>query len=155
MVKKLDRIIYPPLEDHVGARLWRLSELWKKEFDEEMVSLGYTYFAEARSNLIRYIGPGGVPQSVIVARMKFSKQAVQQLLDGLVQDGVVERHPDPSDKRGKLIMLTQKGLQALHDANRVKRRIDRDYEKRIGPKKFAGLIQALEELAVSIVGDKK
>jgi DNA-binding MarR family transcriptional regulator len=118
------------------------------------VGLGHTYFGEARSNLIRYIGPSGVPQSVIVARMKLSKQAIQQLLDGLVEDGVVERHPDPSDKRGKLILLTQKGLQALHDANRVKRRIDRDYEKRIGPKKFANLVQSLEDLAVAITETK-
>ena len=149
MVKTLDKMTYPPVEDHIGSRLWRLSELWKQEFDAEMVGLGHTYFGEARSNLIRYIGPGGVPQSVIVARMKLSKQAVQQLLDGLVEDGVVERHPDPSDRRGKLIMLTQKGLQVLHDANRVKRRIDRDYEKCIGPKKFASLMQALEDLAVA------
>jgi DNA-binding MarR family transcriptional regulator len=154
MVKKLDKIAYPPREDHVGARLWRLSELWKKEFDAEMVGLGHSYFGEARSNLIRYIGPSGVPQSVIVARMKFSKQAVQQLLDGLVEDGVVERHPDPADKRGKLIMLTQKGLLALHDANRLKRRIERDYEKRVGPKKFSGLMQILEELAVAIAKKK-
>jgi DNA-binding MarR family transcriptional regulator len=154
MVKQLDKIPYPPVETHIGAQLWHMSELWKSRFDADMVALGHAYFAEARSNILRYLGPRGAPQSAIVARMGFSKQAVQQLLDDLVADGVVERKPDPADRRGKIIALTQKGLQTLHDANRVKKRIARDYEKLIGAKKLAALGEALEELASAIAARK-
>lgn len=150
MVKLLDELSYPPLEDHVGWRLWRLSELWKSQFVGAMVETGHTWFAEARGNVVRHLGPKGLPQSKLVLRMGLTKQAVQQLLDELVLDGIVERKPDPHDKRGKLIVLTQKGLRALHDANQIKKRIERDYEKLIGPRKFGVLMETLEELAAAL-----
>jgi DNA-binding MarR family transcriptional regulator len=146
MVKKLDKIPYPPLEDHIGVQLWRLSAKWKAQFDFEMVALGYSYFAEARSNVLRFVGPKGTPQSKIVRLMGLSKQAVQQLIDELVVDGVVEREADPADKRGKLIVLTQAGLAALHDANRVKRQIMQDYGKLLGARKLSDLTALLTEL---------
>ena len=150
MVKLLDDLSYPPLENHVGWRLWRLSEMWKSRFDSDMVEMGHRYFAEARGNVVRYLGPKGLPQSKLVVRMGLSKQAVQQLLDELAGDGIVERKSDPGDKRGKLIVLTQKGLRALHDANKIKNRIEKDYEKLIGLRKFAMLMETLEELAAAL-----
>ena len=150
MVKLLDELTYPPLDDHVGWRLWRLSEMWKSRFDSDMVEMGHGYFAEARGNVVRYLGPKGLPQSKLVLRMGLSKQAVQQLLDELVSDGIIERRPDPGDKRGKLIVLTQKGLHALHDANGIKKRIEMDYRKMIGPKRFAALMETLDELATAM-----
>ena len=115
-----------------------------------MVEIGHTWFAEARGNVVRHLGPKGLPQSKLVLRMGLTKQAVQQLLDELVVDGIVERKPDPNDKRGKLIVLTQKGLLALHDANKVKKRIERDYEKLIGSKKLSILMETLDELAAAL-----
>ncbi len=146
MVKKLDKLTYPPLEDHIGVQLWMLSEAWKAQFDAEMVALGYGYFAEARSNVLRFVGPRGTPQSKIVKLMGLSKQAVQQLIDELVAEGVVEREADPADKRGKLVVLTQAGLAALHDANRVKRQIMTEYGKLLGVRKLNELTSLLGEL---------
>jgi DNA-binding MarR family transcriptional regulator len=146
LVKKLDKLTYPPLEDHIGVQLWMLSEAWKAQFDAEMVALGYGYFAEARSNVLRFVGPRGTPQSKIVKLMGLSKQAVQQLIDELVAEGVVEREADPADKRGKLVVLTQAGLAALHDANRVKRQIMTEYGKLLGVRKLNELTSLLGEL---------
>jgi DNA-binding MarR family transcriptional regulator len=147
VVKKLDVLTYPSLEEHIGARLWMLSELWKARFDAEMVALGHSYFGEARSNVLRYVGPKGTSQSLIVKRMGHSKQAVQQLIDDLVEEGVVRRESDPSDKRGKLVVLTQRGLIAMHDANRVKKKIEQEYEKAIGTGKLRELSDVLDHLA--------
>jgi DNA-binding MarR family transcriptional regulator len=147
LVKKIDVLAYPPLENHIGVRLWTLSELWKAQFDAEMVAAGHPYFAEACSNVLRYVGPNGVTQATIVKRMQLSKQAVQQLIDDLVAYGVVKREADPADKRGKLVVLTQKGLRALHDANRTKGNIERHYEKKIGADRLKGLSELLDHLA--------
>lgn len=147
MVKQIDELKYPPLEQHVGARLWRLSEMWKRQFDQEMGALGYPYFAEARGNVLRFVGPKGVGQAVIVKRMGFSKQAVQQLIDELVNDGVVKRLPDPEDGRGNIVVLTQAGLSAMHHANVVKRKIEQKYVKLLGSTKLTHLNDILDELA--------
>jgi DNA-binding MarR family transcriptional regulator len=154
MVKLLDDLSYPPLEDHVGWRLWRLSELWKSQFEAAMVETGHPWFAEARGNVVRHLGPKGLEQSKLAARMGLTKQAVQQLLDELAVDGIIERKPDPADKRGKLIVLTQNGLRTLHDANRIKKRLERDYEKLIGSKKLGALMETLDELATALKNGK-
>ena len=154
MVKSLDDISYPPLEDHVGWRLWQVSEAWKKQFDAAMVERGHAWFGEARGQVVRHLGPKGLPQSSLVFHMGLTKQAVQQLLDDLVSDGVLARKPDPADKRSNLIVLTPLGLQALHDANKIKKRIEKDYENLLGTRKFAALMQGLGELAAALKARK-
>lgn len=150
MVKLLDDNSYPPLENHVGWRLWRLYALWESQFEKSMVEAGHPWFAEARGNVVRHLGPRGLPQSKLVTRMGLTKQAVQQLLDELADDGMIERKPDPEDKRGKLIVLTQEGLRAVHDAEKIKIRIEKDYERLIGPRKFEILTKKLDELAAAL-----
>jgi DNA-binding MarR family transcriptional regulator len=127
-----------------------MSEIWKQRFDAEMVALGHSYFGEARSNILRYVGPDGTTQAAIVKKMDLSKQAVQQLLDDLVEDKVIVRKPNPQDKRGNIIVLTQAGLRAMHDANKVKKLIEKNYSKLIGPEGLASLVRELDTLADKI-----
>jgi DNA-binding MarR family transcriptional regulator len=146
MVKQLDDHPWPETLDHVGVLLWRATERWKAELDAGLVGMGYPWAAEARANIIMHVGRSGIRQSELVQRMGLSKQAVQQLLDDLVKDGVVERRPDPGDRRGKLIVFTAAGRKLLADANRVKRGIEARYREYLGPKRFAELTATLAEL---------
>jgi len=147
LVKSLDENSAPALIDHVGWRLWRLARQWKAEFDDEMVRLGYGFMVEARGAVVGHLRPGGQSQSVLTAAMGISKQAVQQLVDELVAEGVVERVPDPADGRGKIVRLRDKGVAAIADGNIVKRRIEARYGERIGAARLSALNQALDELA--------
>jgi DNA-binding MarR family transcriptional regulator len=147
VVKHLDELTFPALENHIGWSLWRMAEIWKQRFDSEMVALGHSYFGEARSNILRYVGPDGTTQATLVKKMGLTKQAVQQLLDDLVEDHVIARKPNPEDKRGNIIVLTQAGLKAMHDAGKVKKLIEKSYSKLIGPANLAALIKELDTLA--------
>jgi DNA-binding MarR family transcriptional regulator len=146
LVKQLDDVAVPPLIDHVGVRLWRLARLWKLEFDAAMVDAGYPWMAEARGAIVGHLRPGGRSQSQLAAELGISKQAVQQHVDELVAEGVVTRMADPDDRRGKLVILTSKGAQALADGNDAKRRIEERYRETLGTARFDVLMAALEEL---------
>lgn len=146
MVKALDAKPAPPLIDHVGWRLWRLSRLWKARFDQEMVDLGHAFMIEARGGVVGHLRPGGASQASLARAMGVSKQAVQQLVDELVSEGIVTREPDPDDGRGKRVLLTGKGVKALEDSNRIKERIEADYAARLGKARFAVLLEALDVL---------
>jgi DNA-binding MarR family transcriptional regulator len=146
MVKLLDDLSYPAPIDHIGWRLWRLAWAWKARFEAEMVGLGHTWFGEARSAVLAHLGPKGTPQSSLPGRMGLTKQAVQQLVDGLVEDGIVERRPDSDDRRGRIIALTPAGLSVMADAETVKRRIEADYRDLLGAGRFDALSRALDEL---------
>lgn len=145
MVKSLDEKS-DKLPDHVGWRLWNASHAWQAEFADAMRGAGHFWFTEARAALLGHLARKGARQSALIDRMAISKQAVQQLLDGLEAEGVVERLPDPQDGRGKLICYTQKGLAALRDGDRIKREIERRYVERLGQARFAALMDALRAL---------
>lgn len=144
---KLDENFAPPLIDHVGWRLWRLARLWKAEFDAEMLRRGYPWVAEARGGIVGHLRPGGRPQSELAGLLGVSKQAVQQFVDMLVQEGAVERVVDPADARGRIVRLTGRGIAFIEDGNAVKREIEARYAARLGKSRMAALNDALDELA--------
>jgi DNA-binding MarR family transcriptional regulator len=137
----------PTLIDHVGWRLWRLARQWKIEFDAQMLTRGYPWVAEARGGVIGHLRPGGRPQSELAALLGVSKQAVQQFVDELVEEGAVERVVDPSDARGRIVRLTARGVAFIEEGNAVKREIEKRYAKRIGRDRLDALNTALDELA--------
>jgi DNA-binding MarR family transcriptional regulator len=145
MVKVLDEKS-DDLPDHVGWRLWNASRAWQADFVIAMRRAGHPWFTEARATLLGHLARNGTRQSDLIDRMAISKQAVQQLLDGLEAEGVVERLPDPRDGRAKLVCYTRKGLAALRDGDRIKHEIERGYVARLGPVRFAALMEALRVL---------
>ena len=145
MVKRLDDN-HPALLDHVGWRLWRVSGQWKEAFEAGMRARGYPWFGEARSNVIAHLERNGIRQKELVKRMGLSKQAVQQLVDELVVDGLVERRPDLADKRGNIVAFTRAGLAMLADANDVKLSIEASYRRKLGASGFRELMRALRTL---------
>lgn len=146
MVKQLDESTEAPLPDHVGWRLWQASRAWQAEFSDAMRASGHVWFSESRAGLLGHIPRNGIRQSSLIERAGISKQAVQQLLDGLEAEGVIERVADPQDKRGKLVHYTALGLAALRDGDRVKLDIEKNYRERLGQGSFDALMQALRRL---------
>ncbi|CDX23978.1 Transcriptional regulator [Mesorhizobium sp. ORS 3324] len=145
MVKELDERA-EALPDHIGWRLWRASRSWQAEFADAMRAAGHGWFSEARAGLLGHIPRNGTRQSALIERAAISKQAVQQLLDGLEAEGVLERLPNPRDGRGKLVRYTRKGLDALRDGDRIKLQIERSYIDRIGRQRFSAMMDALRAL---------
>ena len=145
MVKELDE--NPgDLIDHMGWRIWLASRNWQKEFVAGMRAAGHDWFTDARATLLAYIARRGTPQARIIDRMSISKQAVQQLIDGLEAEGIVRRLADPEDRRGRIVCYTDKGLAALRDADAIKRRIEERYAQLLGPDRFKALQDALVAL---------
>ncbi|MCK5749283.1 MarR family winged helix-turn-helix transcriptional regulator [Oricola sp.] len=144
MVKQLDENNAGP--DHVGIRLWAAYEAWKAEFVSAMVEAGHAWFTPSRATLLGFVPRTGLRQSDLIARMGISKQAVQQLVDGLEGEGVLERIADPDDKRGRILRHTAKGRAALDDADRIKAEIETRYRARLGEERFRLLVDALGEV---------
>jgi DNA-binding MarR family transcriptional regulator len=145
MVKKLDENS-DALPDHIGWRLWQANRAWLQAFVGGMRAAGHEWFSETRAGLLGHIPRGGIRQSALIERVGTTKQAVQQVLDGLEAEGIVERIADPADARGKYVRYTEKGLLALRDGDRVKQDIERRYIARLGPDRFAALMDALRAL---------
>ena len=66
--------------EHIGWTLWRATLAWRRDFVAEMTAAGHGWFAQARGNIVVYIGPGGVRQGDLADRAHLTKQAVQQFV---------------------------------------------------------------------------
>lgn len=119
-----------------------------------MREAGHDWFTDARANLLAHVSPSGTPQSVLISRMGISKQAVQQLVDGLVAEGVLERLPDPKDSRSRIVRYTDGGADAIRTADRIKQKIENEYRARLGGQRFETLMDLLREATEKLVAEE-
>ncbi|KFL25377.1 hypothetical protein JP74_19520 [Devosia sp. 17-2-E-8] len=143
MVKSLDDV---RSVDHIGLSLWRAAQNWRDRMRREMAARGFPWHMEARGDVLAHVGPNGLAQTVLAERMGLSKQAVQQLLDQLEGEGVIQRVPDPRDKRARRVELTGLGLFDLVERNAVKREIEDEYKAILGAELFTQMERALRIL---------
>ena len=67
----------------------------------------------AHSAVFAQIVPGGSRLTDLARGANMSPQAMGELVDELEQLEYVVRHPDPTDRRAKLIVLTPKGRDCI------------------------------------------
>jgi DNA-binding MarR family transcriptional regulator len=130
------------LIDHIGWDLARAYRGWNSQFRSRMAEAGHGWFAEARGNLLKHIGPYGASQTALATLSGLSKQAVQQHLGDLERDGVIVRHADPLDARKNHVSLSKIGHEAMRSAERIKRDIEIEMSQYLG----AGELDRLKHL---------
>lgn len=132
--------------DHIGWTLWQATLAWRRDFVAAMSAAGHGWFAQARGNLLVHIGPHGIRQGDLAQKAGLTKQAVQQFVDELIDDGIVRRVPDETDARARLVCLTQAGEAAMRDADRIKLDIEGRWRTLLGDKGFDLLDGALRQV---------
>jgi DNA-binding MarR family transcriptional regulator len=65
---------------------------------------------------------GPMPGVALAEAEGLQPQSLTRLLAGLVADGMIERTPDPADRRNLVIAITRDGRRALRAAMQARRR---------------------------------
>jgi DNA-binding MarR family transcriptional regulator len=133
----------PPL---IGALL-RIP--WERVLRHMLARLhehGFDDLDQPHLNVLLYPGPQGLRPSELAARRGMSKQALNYLLGQLERLGYLERRADPHDRRSKRLALTARGEQAGHAMRDAVREIEREWEAKLGPERFAELRGLLLDL---------
>ena len=100
----------------------------------------------AQARVAARIGPRGTRLSDLAEQAQVTKQTATALVDRLEASGYVERVPDPSDGRARLVRLTGKAATLLPVAKDEERRIERDWEDHLGPRRMRELRETLVRL---------
>ena len=85
----------------------------QEELFERLAEAGYAKLRPRHSAVLAYLDEDGVRASELARLSGRDKQVVGRLVDELEGIGYVERRPDPSDRRAKLIVPTERGLEQL------------------------------------------
>jgi DNA-binding MarR family transcriptional regulator len=107
---------------------------------------GFTELNAAHLPLLRYPGPENRRPSELASEVRMTKQAMNYLLGELERLGYLTRRDDPEDRRSKRIHLTERGHGVVRTIRRAVRRIEAEWEKELGPERFALLRELLIEL---------
>jgi DNA-binding MarR family transcriptional regulator len=78
----------------------------------------------ARTKVLRRLREHGpARQNVLAAEFGLSAHSITDLVDGLERLSMAERRPDPTDRRAKLVAITDVGEAALDVANATLERL--------------------------------
>lgn len=119
--------------------------VWAENY-EGVLRAGYDDLNPAHIGLFRHPTLDGRRLTDISEQMQITKQSVHELVGHLETCGYLVRVPDPADRRARIVQLTARG-RGLETVIRAQAR---GAEERIagilGPRRFAALQQALEDL---------
>jgi DNA-binding MarR family transcriptional regulator len=92
------------------------------------------------------IDPEGSRLTDLAERARMTKQSVGEVTSDLEQRGYVERVPDPSDGRAKIIRLTERGRDAQALGIGLIDELEQEWAERFGAERVAALREALEAI---------
>jgi DNA-binding MarR family transcriptional regulator len=92
------------------------------------------------------IGPNGTRLTELAEAAQVTKQTASVIVDQLERRGYVERKPDASDARAKLVHVAARGEAARPIADAVIARIEAEWEAHLGARRWATLRDSLARL---------
>jgi DNA-binding MarR family transcriptional regulator len=98
--------------------------------------------------VFRTVDPQGTRPSEMARRAGVTPQAMAEFVRYLEERGYVERAPDPSDGRARLVRLTPLGREAADAAHVVFDAIESRWKRTLGAERYAELKRMLTDLAV-------
>jgi MarR family transcriptional regulator, organic hydroperoxide resistance regulator len=82
--------------------------------------------------------------SEIGERFDITNAAASQLVDKLVQSGLIQREEDPNDRRAKLLNLTEKGRELIQQGIEERYRWVIQLAAKLAPEERAKIAEALQ-----------
>src|SRR5215211_4612139 len=130
----------------VGQLLGRLLRQFRIELFAPAAERGYPDVRQPHLQIFGNLGVDGVRLTDLAARAQLSLAATSELVNELQDLGYVERRPDASDRRAKLILPTIRGRHALDDAGNRVAEIEQHWSEIVGAARFADASRTLQEL---------
>jgi DNA-binding MarR family transcriptional regulator len=142
----------PDLSDHTVSIL--ISVLYRVMLDEIQAGLDANGYDDLNANLEAFevIDTGGTRLSTMAERARLTKQSMGEQVARLERLGYLQRSPDPTDGRAKLVRLTARGEEATTAAIGALAEMETSWLEALGAERAAALREALVELCLKFGG---
>jgi DNA-binding MarR family transcriptional regulator len=134
--------------DNLGFLLAKASQRWNELLQEAFAREG---FPEVRASygsvLLPLFEEDGLRMGEVAGRARLSKQTMTTMVRLAERDGLVERRPDPADRRATRVHLTAKGLRFKPVAERVLADLDQIAREALGQRRLSETARSLATLA--------
>lgn len=116
------------------------------ELNDRMSELGFGDIRPAHGFMFKFINPDGATGIEIAEYLGITKQAVSKMVDYLEKSGYVMRQTHPTDNRGKIIVLTKRGLLVMKVKEDILTEIEQRWIESIGTERMQMLKEDLTKL---------
>lgn len=100
------------MDDNIGSMIAQVARLMRRSFDERARSIGVTRPQwQVLSLLARH---EGINQGGLAEILEVEPITLGRMIDRLQEAAMVERRPDPADRRAWRLFLTDKGNQLIN-----------------------------------------
>jgi DNA-binding MarR family transcriptional regulator len=123
-----------------------------EELHTRLAEAGHGVIREGHGCVFGFIEPEGSRLTWLAQQSGLTKQAVGETVDDLQRLGYVERVPDPTDGRAKIVQLTEKGAAARQLGRSILSEVEQRWADEIGEERVAGMREALEDVHALVTG---
>ncbi|MFE6970685.1 MarR family winged helix-turn-helix transcriptional regulator [Isoptericola sp. NPDC057653] len=96
--------------------------------------------------VLAWIEADGSRATELAQRSGQHKQVIGKLVDELEALGYVERHPDPDDRRAKLVVPTPRGRRQMARSDAIVADVERELADAVGAARYASFDAGLREV---------
>lgn len=116
------------------------------ELHDRLSEMGFEDIRPAHGFMFKCITPNGATGIELAEYLGVTKQAVSQMVDYLEKSGYVMRQTHPTDKRGKTIVLTERGWLVMKAKEEIIAEIEQRWIENIGAERMQMLKEDLTKL---------
>ncbi|WP_329413123.1 MarR family transcriptional regulator [Nocardia vinacea] len=131
---------------NVGLLMFIAHRSMEDRIFADLAESGYDDVTVAQGRLAARIGPDGSRLTELAEQAQVTKQTAGFLVDQLERAGYVQRVPDPSDGRARLVVLSERGAKMAAYANSVADRIEAAWARHLGAQRMRQLRETLARL---------
>src|SRR5690606_15565677 len=117
-------------------------------------AIAHTGLAPHQARALRTIaGEGPLRPGALAERLRVAPRSVTEVVDALVERQLVDREPDPSDRRATILSLTDAGRDLVHEISALRRaHTTAVFDEVLTPQEQASLASLLGRLADRLSG---
>ena len=112
----------------------------------QLAERGHSAVRPAHAAVFQYLDDTGTTVSVLAERAQMTKQAMAELVQHLETHGYVMRVPAPADRRAKLVVPTERGLNVIALAQAMAPAVEDQIRALIGTERLRALRDDLEAI---------
>ncbi|HYN28277.1 MAG TPA: MarR family transcriptional regulator [Dermatophilaceae bacterium] len=119
-------------EPNVGVLMFVAHRAMEQRVVAALQASGFEDITSAQGRIFARIGENGTRLTDLAEMAQVTKQTASFLVDRLEHGGYVERVPDGSDARAKLVRIAPRGRAAQARAAQVEEEIEAEWEAHLG-----------------------
>ena len=131
---------------HIGQLLVQTTRHFQAELFRRLAEAGLDGVRPPHTHVSAYIKADGSRLTDLARDARMTGPAMLELVDDLERLGYAARRPDPSDRRAKLVTLTEKGWDAMRLAQQIIAGLETEYAQVVGPRRFEAFASTFDTL---------